>query len=67
MALYTMAYSVANILAPLLGTQVIDHWGYPALWSLAMGMALLAWAGFKLLEKRLGTAKEALNHSVSAL
>jgi len=56
MALYTMAYSVANILAPLLGTQVIDHWGYPALWSLAMGLALLTWVGFKMLEKRMNTA-----------
>lgn len=56
MALYTMAYSVANILAPLLGTQVIDHWGYPALWLSAMGLALLTWAGFGMLGKRLAAA-----------
>ncbi len=46
MALYTMSYSVANIIAPLLGTQVIAAWGYHTLWYLVMGLALTTCAGF---------------------
>lgn len=50
MALYTMSYSVANILAPLFGTQVIAAWGFDALWYLLGGLALLTWAGFAWLK-----------------
>ncbi len=52
MGIYTMAYSCSNILAPLLGTQIIAVWGYTALWSLAAGLATAIWAGFWLLERR---------------
>ncbi len=55
MALYTMSYSVANIIAPLLGTQVIAAWGYPVLWYLVSGLAIVTCVGFWLLEKRLGS------------
>lgn len=54
MALYTIAYSVANIIAPLLGTQVIAHWGYSTLWYLLGGMAATSWVGFRILERREG-------------
>lgn len=53
MALYTMAYSVANIIAPFLGTQVIAAWGYHTLWYILTGLALFTLAGFLLLEKRM--------------
>jgi predicted MFS family arabinose efflux permease len=53
MALYTMSYSVANILAPFLGTQIIANWGYNTLWSLVTGLSILTMAGFWILEKRI--------------
>jgi predicted MFS family arabinose efflux permease len=54
MAIYSMSYSVANILAPLIGTQIIAGWGYSALWY-AMGVAaLLTIVGFWWLEGRIG-------------
>ena len=52
MGVYTMAYSCSNILAPLLGTQIIAAWGYMTLWALAAALALIAWTGFLLLERR---------------
>lgn len=50
MALYTMAYSIANIIAPFLGTQIIAHWGYATLWSGVAMLAVVTCAGFWLLE-----------------
>lgn len=50
-ALYTMSYSVANILAPLLGTQVIAAWGYHTLWYLLGVLSTLALGGFWWLER----------------
>lgn len=58
MALYTMAYSVANIIAPLFGTQVIAAWGYSALWYLLAILAGITWVGFKILDKKTTTAKQ---------
>lgn len=52
MALYVMAYSVANIIAPLLGTQVIALWGFSTLWWLLAGIAAVTWVGFWLLEQK---------------
>jgi predicted MFS family arabinose efflux permease len=52
MALYTMSYSVANILAPFLGTQVIATWGYNSLWTLVTILALITCLGFWILEKK---------------
>jgi predicted MFS family arabinose efflux permease len=52
MALYTMSYSVANILAPFIGTQVIAHWGYNTLWIMVTTLAMVSFTGFWLLQKR---------------
>lgn len=57
MALYTMAYSVANIIAPFLGTQVIAAWGYPTLWYLVISLALITCLGFWLLGKKSSSFK----------
>lgn len=57
MALYTMAYSVANIIAPLFGTQVIATWGYEALWAVVAGLALLVWLGMDRLERKTGAGQ----------
>ncbi len=52
MALYSIAYSVSNIIAPLVGTQIIARWGYPTLWTLVCVLAFLSMAGFWFLEKK---------------
>jgi predicted MFS family arabinose efflux permease len=57
MALYTMAYSVANIIAPLFGTQVIAAWGYSTLWCLAAALALVTWVGFLYLQRKTAAVK----------
>jgi predicted MFS family arabinose efflux permease len=59
MALYTMAYSVANIVAPLFGTQVIAAWGYSALWYLLAILAGVTWVGFWVLDKKTTAPKTA--------
>ena len=51
-ALYTMAYSVANIIGPLLGTQVIANWGYTTLWYSLAVIAGIVWFGIWDLERR---------------
>jgi predicted MFS family arabinose efflux permease len=53
MALYTMAYSLANILAPLLGTQIIAAFGYATLWSVLIVLSVVTWIGFLSLQNRL--------------
>jgi predicted MFS family arabinose efflux permease len=45
-ALYTMAYSVSNVVAPLLGTQIIAHFGFDALWISLGLISAVAWLGF---------------------
>ncbi len=54
MALYTMAYSLANIIAPLFGTQVIAAWGFNMLWYLLGILAIITWFGFGMLMKKEG-------------
>lgn len=61
MALYGIAYSVANIVAPLLGTQVIAQWGYHALWYCLGALAVVSWIGFWFLEKRTESDPPALH------
>jgi len=51
-SVYGIAYAVANILAPLLGTQIIYHFGYNALWVTVMAISLLAWLLFGSLKNR---------------
>jgi predicted MFS family arabinose efflux permease len=49
MAIYGLSYSVANVLAPLLGTQVIERWGFQWHWTITAGFALVALFGFRYL------------------
>lgn len=56
MALYTMSYSVANILAPFLGTQIIAAFGFSVLWWSVAVLALVTCGGFWLLEKQMNRA-----------
>lgn len=45
-ALYTMAWSAAQCLGPLLGAQVADNAGFETLWWLVGGVALIASVSF---------------------
>ena len=53
MALYTMAYSVTNIVAPLFGTQIASKCGYHVLWMVVAGLSVVALAGIWYLDKQL--------------
>jgi predicted MFS family arabinose efflux permease len=52
MGLYGMAYSVSNVFAPFIGTQVIAAFGYSALWGLMAVMSAVAFVGFWYLEQK---------------
>jgi len=56
LGLYTMAYSVSNIAAPLLGTQVIARWGFDVLWMLLIGFSAISWLGFRALDRHIQTS-----------
>ena len=45
-ALYTMAWSLAQIAAPTLGSQIISGYGFTTLWWVLGGLCLLASVGF---------------------
>lgn len=45
-ALYTMAWSVAQIIAPIFGGEVIARSGYTLLWWLLGGLTLISAAGY---------------------
>ncbi len=50
LALYSISYAVANIIAPTTGTQIIAIFGYPTLWWIVGSVAFLDWAGFRWLK-----------------
>jgi dipeptide/tripeptide permease len=52
MSFYGIAYSIANTVAPLYGTQVAAAFGYPTLWVMLGCQAILVLFGFWWLEKR---------------
>ncbi len=52
MALYSSSWSVAHIIAPVLGMQVAAHWGWMTLWYMMAGFCILAFVGYRLLEKK---------------
>ena len=51
MALYSIAWSLALILAPIAGTFIIDHLGYNSLWLAMAGIAVISFTGMRLLER----------------
>lgn len=50
-ALYTIAWSSAQILAPSLGSQTAQHFGFTTLWWIVSGMCGLIVGGFLILRK----------------
>lgn len=52
-ALYAMSWSIAQISAPLIGTQTIALFGFDALWYILGSLGLVSTLGFGALRKRL--------------
>jgi len=50
-ALYSMAWSVAQIVAPTVGSQIILYWHFNMLWWVLAGMCLISAVGFVALYK----------------
>ncbi|MGX5816808.1 MFS transporter [Chitinophaga lutea] len=48
-ALYTVAFSGAHILAPVLGTFVAERFGFTTWWYVVTGLCVVAFFGFRLL------------------
>ena len=55
--MYTIAWSIAQIAAPTLGSQVVQHAGYNVLCWVLAGTCLLSSAGFTLLGIRINNSK----------
>lgn len=51
MGMYGISYSLANTVAPILGTQIIANFGYNSLWMVLAAICGLVWGGFWYLEK----------------
>jgi len=51
-AIYTIAWSIAQIISPLIGGQVVTYSGYYALWWLTGAMCLGASLGFMMLYRK---------------
>ena len=52
--LYTISWSVAQTLGPLLGTQIAEHAGFNTLWWVMGGVCFVTAAGYGLLMRRVG-------------
>ncbi len=48
--LYTAAWSIAQVLGPLIGSQIAQHYDFVALWWVIGGMSIIAAAGFRWLQ-----------------
>ena len=58
-ALYTMAWSAAQCLGPMLGAQIADHSGFRSLWWMVGGLALVAsFCFFRILRERKSIASQ---------
>ncbi len=51
MALYAMAYSLAHIIAPCMGSFFIENYGYSSLWTINGVLCLLSMTGFYFMQK----------------
>jgi len=52
MALYSMSWSIAQIVAPLIGTNIIAHYGFNMLWFVLSGIALVSFIGFRWMQHK---------------
>jgi predicted MFS family arabinose efflux permease len=60
MGMYTMAYAGAQILGPMLGTQMIRYHGYEALWLVCGGLSLVGVAVFAAIAPSLKKSAQGL-------
>jgi Arabinose efflux permease len=51
-SLYTVAFSVAQVISPTLSTNIVQHLGFASWWYVVAGGSLLTAAGFWYLNKR---------------
>ncbi|WP_266368243.1 MFS transporter [Tellurirhabdus rosea] len=60
LAVYSMAYAIAQIAAPALGSQIVERAGFLTLWVAAAGICALSAAGFWWLsgQVRTGVSRE---------
>ncbi len=49
-ALFTIAWSTAQIIAPSAGSQIIQHYGFKMLWWIILGVCLIISLGFMFLK-----------------
>ncbi|SHM70750.1 Predicted arabinose efflux permease, MFS family [Chitinophaga jiangningensis] len=57
-ALYTISYSVANIVSPTAGAFVVGHLGFTYWWIITGSVCLIAATGFYLLQQRIDFPKK---------
>lgn len=53
MGAYTMMFSLAFLIAPILGTQILNAYGFEVLWYSMAGMNLLSVIGFLLIRNKI--------------
>ncbi|UKJ05830.1 MDR family MFS transporter [Solitalea lacus] len=57
-ALYTIAYSIAQVIAPTFGSRVVQTYGFNVLWYAVGGICILTFSGFYWLnQKTISTSK----------
>jgi MFS family permease len=46
LAIYGMTYATANVITPMLSTQIVARWGYQSLWLFIAALSAIALTGF---------------------
>lgn len=65
-ALYTIAYSIAQVLSPTLGSRIVQYYGFTTLWYLISGMAAVIFIGFRILKNKIESTEEKVTEQVLA-
>ncbi|MFD1819655.1 Predicted arabinose efflux permease, MFS family [Pseudarcicella hirudinis] len=52
LALYSMCYSIAQISAPTIGSQIVQHFSFTILWYVMAGFCMTSYVGFRFLKRR---------------
>ncbi|MCO4294409.1 MFS transporter [Solitalea sp. MAHUQ-68] len=51
-ALYTIAYSAAQVIAPTVGSKMVQSYGFTSLWYLVTGISVVVFMGFSWLQQK---------------
>ena len=57
LGIYTVSYSAAFVFAPLVGTWIIDHYGFDVLWTLIIAVSIVLSIGLFYVVRYLGRPK----------